>query len=56
MEQSFTYHKELFKVDEEGKATVVGGCPPDAFAEDGQVWSILYMTGNIIRKQITNGG
>ena len=34
-----TYHKELFKVDEEGKATVVGGCPPDAFAEDGQVWS-----------------
>ena len=36
---AFTYHKELFKVDEEGKATVVGGCPPDAFAEDGQVWS-----------------
>ena len=31
---AFTYHKELFKVDEEGKATVVGGCPPDAFAED----------------------
>ena len=24
---AFTYHKELFKVDEEGKATVVGGCP-----------------------------
>lgn len=36
---AFTYHKELFKVDEEGKPTVVGGCPPDAFAEDGQVWS-----------------
>ena len=21
------------------RQTVVGGCPPDAFAEDGQVWS-----------------
>lgn len=36
---AFKYHKELFKTDEEGNATVVGGCPPDAFAEDGQVWS-----------------
>ena len=39
---AFTYHKELFKVDEEGKATVVGGCPPDAFAEDGQVFNELH--------------
>ena len=53
---AFTYHKELFKVDEEGKATVVGGCPPDAFAEDDRYGPIRYMTGNIIRKQITNGG
>lgn len=36
---AFEYHKDLFKVNEEGKAVVVGGCPPDAFAKDGQVWS-----------------
>lgn len=36
---AFEHHKELFKVNEEGEPKVVGGCPPDAFAEDGQVWS-----------------
>lgn len=36
---AFTNHKELFKVTEDGKPAVVGGCPPDAFAKDGQVWS-----------------
>lgn len=36
---AFEYHKDLFKVNEDGEAIVVGGCPPDAFAKDGQVWS-----------------
>ena len=36
---AFRYHKELFKTDEEGNPIAVGGCPPDAFAKDGQVWS-----------------
>ncbi len=36
---AFHYHKELFKTDKDGNASVVGGCPPDAFAKDGQVWS-----------------
>lgn len=36
---AFTHHKELFKVNETGEPKVVGGCPPDAFAEDGQIWS-----------------
>lgn len=36
---AFKNHKELFKVTEDGEPLVVGGCPPDAFAKDGQVWS-----------------
>ncbi|MCI5623902.1 MULTISPECIES: 4-alpha-glucanotransferase [Anaerostipes] len=36
---AFKNHKELFKVTEDGEPSVVGGCPPDAFAKDGQVWS-----------------
>lgn len=36
---AFHYHKEMFKTDENGEPTVIGGCPPDAFAEDGQIWS-----------------
>ena len=30
--------KELFQLDEEGIPTSVAGCPPDAFAETGQLW------------------
>lgn len=28
----------FFKTDEEGKPSVVAGCPPDAFSEIGQLW------------------
>lgn len=31
------YHKELFEL-ENGKLASVAGCPPDDFAEDGQIW------------------
>lgn len=31
-------HPELFQLDEKNEASSVAGCPPDAFAEDGQVW------------------
>jgi 4-alpha-glucanotransferase len=29
---------ENFLLDEEGYPTVVAGCPPDAYSEDGQLW------------------
>ena len=29
---------ESFLLDEEGYPTVVAGCPPDAYSEDGQLW------------------
>ena len=28
----------FFKIDDEGKPSVVAGCPPDAFSEIGQLW------------------
>ena len=31
-------HPELFQLDENNKPTAIAGCPPDAFAADGQVW------------------
>ena len=31
-------HPELFQLDETNEASSIAGCPPDAFAEDGQVW------------------
>ena len=31
-------HPELFQLDENSKPTNVAGCPPDAFAADGQLW------------------
>lgn len=31
-------HPELFKVDKEGKMTVVAGVPPDFFSKTGQLW------------------
>ena len=39
-------HRELFQMDEEGKAVAVAGCPPDGFAPDGQLWgNPLYNWG-----------
>lgn len=35
----FLAYPEMFQLDEEGKPKVQGGCPPDAFAENGQLWS-----------------
>ncbi|MDR3224862.1 MAG: 4-alpha-glucanotransferase [Clostridiales Family XIII bacterium] len=32
-------HPELFVTDEEGRPGFIAGVPPDAFAEDGQVWN-----------------
>ena len=29
---------ELFQLDENNQSTQIAGCPPDSFAEDGQVW------------------
>ena len=31
-------HPELFQLEADGTPGVVAGCPPDAFAEDGQIW------------------
>ena len=31
-------HPELFQVDGNNCSTAIAGCPPDAFAADGQVW------------------
>ena len=31
-------HPELFQLDEKNAPTAIAGCPPDAFAADGQVW------------------
>ena len=31
-------HPELFQLDENNSPRAVAGCPPDAFAADGQIW------------------
>ncbi len=31
-------NRELFQLDKDGRPTAVAGCPPDYFAEDGQLW------------------
>ena len=31
-------HPELFQLQEDGLPSAVAGCPPDAFAADGQLW------------------
>ncbi len=31
-------HPELFQLDKDGRPSAVAGCPPDAFASDGQLW------------------
>lgn len=35
----FWANQEMFQLDENGKQVVQGGCPPDSFAVDGQLWS-----------------
>lgn len=36
--EMWKYGDEIFKVDKKRRPSVVAGCPPDAFSEDGQVW------------------
>ena len=31
-------NRDQFQLDKDGKPTAVAGCPPDYFAEDGQLW------------------
>ncbi len=31
-------NREMFRLDADGRPTAVAGCPPDYFAEDGQLW------------------
>ena len=31
-------HPEIFQLDDEGRPAVLAGAPPDAFAEEGQLW------------------
>ncbi len=31
-------HPELFQLDENNRSSAIAGCPPDAFAADGQIW------------------
>ena len=31
-------HPEIFQLGPDGRPSVVAGCPPDAFAVDGQIW------------------
>ena len=31
-------HQDEFMLDENGEPTLVSGCPPDAFSDDGQLW------------------
>ena len=31
-------NRDQFQLDEDGRPTAVAGCPPDYFAEDGQLW------------------
>ena len=31
-------HSELFQLDGRNVPTAIAGCPPDAFAADGQIW------------------
>lgn len=36
--EMWKYGDVIFKVDKDRKPSVVAGCPPDAFSDDGQLW------------------
>ncbi|MGN0824692.1 MAG: 4-alpha-glucanotransferase [Candidatus Coproplasma sp.] len=36
--EMWKYGDEIFKVDKDRVPSVVAGCPPDAFSDDGQLW------------------
>ena len=43
-------HPELFQLDSDGCPHMVAGCPPDAFAEDGQIWGNPVYDWDVMRK------
>lgn len=47
---------ELFQLDAHNAPTAIAGCPPDAFAEDGQVWGIPCTTGIFTAARTLPGG
>lgn len=47
---------EMFQFDEKNEPKAVAGCPPDGFSATGQLWGILFMIGNIIKRQVISGG
>lgn len=44
-------HQELFQLDQNGDPTSVAGVPPDAFAEDGQLWGNPIYRWDDMRRQ-----
>ena len=49
-------HPELFQTDGAVHLTSVAGCPPDAFAADGQLWATRSTTGPATRPKTSAGG
>ena len=43
-------HPELFQLDDRNAPTAIAGCPPDAFAKDGQVWGNPLYNWNFHRQ------
>ena len=43
--------RELFDADEEGNFLAVGGCPPDYFNPDGQLWGNPVYNWNLMKKE-----
>ncbi|QRQ99557.1 malto-oligosyltrehalose synthase [Dyadobacter sandarakinus] len=43
-------HRDLFRVDEEGKITGVAGVPPDAFSDDGQLWGMPVFNWDALKE------
>ena len=49
-------HPSLFQLKENGEPSAVAGCPPDAFAENGQLWGNPLYAWKSTRKKDTAGG
>ena len=43
-------HPEIFQLDEAGHPAVLAGAPPDAFAEDGQLWGNPVYRWDVLRE------
>ncbi|OWK39789.1 4-alpha-glucanotransferase [Fimbriiglobus ruber] len=44
-------HPELFKLDVDGKPTVVAGVPPDRYAKTGQLWGLPVYRWDALQEQ-----